>query len=61
MYEEIRLHSLGYPLEDALTLCNSLRKEGALKQFVENLEDEHRREFAYELNICNEIKQTFEV
>ena len=54
MYEEMRLHSLGFPLEDALTLCDSLRKEGALKQFVEQLEDKHRREFAYEMNICKE-------
>lgn len=48
MYEEMRLHSLGYLLEDALTLCNSLRKEGTLKQFVEKLEDEHRLQFAKE-------------
>ena len=61
MYEEMRLHSLGFPLEDALTLCDSLRKEGTLKEFVERLEDEHRREFAYEMNIYNKIKQTFEV
>lgn len=54
MYDEMRLHSLGFPLEDALTLCDSLRKEGTLKQFVERLEDEHRREFAYEMNICKE-------
>ena len=53
MYEEMRLHSLGFPLEDALTLCDSLRKEGTLKQFVEKLEDEHRREFAHEMDICN--------
>ena len=54
MYEEMRLRSLGFPLEDALTLCDSLRKEGTLKQFVEKLEDEHRREFAYEMYICKE-------
>lgn len=58
MYEELRLHSLGFPLEDALTLCDSLRKEGTLKQFVEELEDQHRREFAYEVNICSLIKKS---
>ena len=48
MYEEMRLHSLGFPLEDALTLCDSLRKEGRLKQFVEELEQKHRLQFAKE-------------
>ena len=48
MYDEMRLHSLGFPLEDALTLCDSLRKEGILKQFVEELELEHRLKFAKE-------------
>ena len=48
MYEEMRLHSLGFPLEDAVTLCNDLRKECTLKQFVEELEKEHRLQFAKE-------------
>jgi len=38
MYEEQRLISFGYPLEDALTLCHSLRREGLLEKFIEEEE-----------------------
>jgi len=34
MYEEQRLTKLGYPLEDAVSLCHSLRREGTLEEFV---------------------------
>lgn len=43
MSEEQRLISIGFPLEDALTICYSLRKEGTLRQFVEEQEKAHRQ------------------
>lgn len=34
VYEEQFFISLGCPLEDAVTLCHSLRREGVLEDFV---------------------------
>ncbi len=42
IYEEQRLISMGWPLEDALTLCHSLKKEGMMEQFVKELEEKYR-------------------
>lgn len=42
MNEERRLMALGFPLEDAVTLCHSLRKEGTLEDFVRQQEKELR-------------------
>lgn len=54
MNEEMRLHSLGFPLEDATTLCNDLRKQSKLIEFIETLEKAQREQFAYEMNIYKE-------
>lgn len=37
MYEEQFLVSLGCPLEDAVTLCHSMRREGSLDRFMEEV------------------------
>lgn len=50
MREEMRLHLSGVPLVDALTLCNSMRKEGSLKEFVDRVEAAYRERFARELS-----------
>lgn len=34
MQEEIELLLYGYPLEDAITMCNSLRRTGELSEFM---------------------------
>lgn len=38
MYEEQFLISKGCPLEDAVTLCHSLRREGKLEDFMRETE-----------------------
>lgn len=40
--EVLRLVSIGFPLEDALTLYYSMSKEGNIKEFVEEQEKLHR-------------------
>lgn len=34
MHEERKLIAQGYPLEDAITLCNSMRRTGELSDFM---------------------------
>lgn len=43
MYEEQRLISMGWPLEDALTLCHSLRKENELASFMKDVETVYKK------------------
>lgn len=42
MYEEQRLMSIGFSLDEAVSLCHSLRKEGKLQEFVEEQERRYR-------------------
>ena len=42
IYAEQRLISMGWPLEDALVLCHSLKKDGLLEQFVADIEKEYQ-------------------
>lgn len=42
MYEEQRLVSIGFPLEDAVSVCHTLRKDGTLDEFVKAEEDKNR-------------------
>lgn len=35
MHEEQELLALGYPLEDSITLCNSMRRTGELPNFMD--------------------------
>lgn len=37
MHEEQFFISLGCPLEDAVTLCNSLRRDGKMEKFIEKI------------------------
>lgn len=55
MYEEHRLMALGFPLEDAISLCYSLRKEGTLHEFIENEE----KKFRERLCQCAEKAENF--
>lgn len=41
MTEERRLLATGMPLEDAISNCHSLRREGSLRDFVEEHEKRH--------------------
>ncbi len=38
MYEEQRLMKFGYPLDEALCLCHSLRREGTITEFAKSEE-----------------------
>ena len=38
MYEEQLLIAKGFPLEDALTVCHSMRRVGTLDQFMEQVD-----------------------
>lgn len=60
MNEEIRLIRLGWPLEDALTLCFSLRKEGRLEAFVEAEEAKARDEANYILVCKNAAREVLD-
>lgn len=42
MSDEMRLVSIGWPLEDALTFCFSARKEGSLEDFIQEQEKIYR-------------------
>ena len=42
MTEERRLLAAGMPLEDAISNCHALRREGSLPEFVERQERENR-------------------
>lgn len=41
-YAEQRLMSIGYPLDAAFSLCQSMRKDGTLEAFVAKQEQEYR-------------------
>lgn len=41
MTEERRLIAIGFPLDEAITLCYSMRKEGTLAEFVEKEEEKY--------------------
>ena len=60
MNEEIRLIRLGWPLEDALTLCFSMRKEGGLAAFVEAEEARAREEARYALMCRNAAREVLD-
>lgn len=42
MYYEQRLISIGWPLTEAFGICRALRREGGLKEFVDEQEREYR-------------------
>lgn len=42
MSEEWRLVCIGFPLEDAISLCASMRREGTLNEFIKNEEAKYR-------------------
>ena len=46
MYDERRLVALGIPLEDAISICDDLRREGALEEYIQAQEKEYRRRCA---------------
>lgn len=46
MHDERRLMALGVPLEDAITICDDLRREGTLEEFIQAREEEYRRRCA---------------
>ena len=60
MGEELRLISLGWPLEDAVTLCFSLRKEGRLEAFVEAEEARAREKVRYEMVCRNAAREVLD-
>lgn len=41
MREEQELIARGYPLEDAVTLCHSLRRSGELSEFMQQEAQQH--------------------
>lgn len=41
MNEEQKLLARGYPLEDAVTLCHSMRRTGELAEFIQQEEKQH--------------------
>lgn len=43
MYEEQLLIAKGFPLEDALTVCHSMRRSGMLDEFMAEIEKSTRR------------------
>lgn len=46
MTDERRLVSIGVPLEDAITICMDLRREGSLETYIRDQEAEYRRRCA---------------
>lgn len=42
MSDERRLLAAGMPLEDAISMCDDLRREGALRELVDGKEKERR-------------------
>lgn len=40
MSDERRLLAAGMPLEDAISMCDDLRREGTLREFVDDKEKE---------------------
>lgn len=52
MYEEQRLVSIGFPLEDAVSVCHALRKDGNLDEFVEAEENNHRNHVCHCFGKC---------
>jgi len=47
MTEERRLMNTGIPLEDAISMCYDLRREGTLSEFIRSAEQNRRR------RVCN--------
>lgn len=46
MTDERRLVSIGVPLEDAITICLDLRRDGGLEEYIRGQESEYRRRCA---------------
>lgn len=46
MYDELRLVAIGFPLEDAVSICYSMRKEGDLEDFIHQQEELYRNRCA---------------
>ena len=38
MYEEQRLVAVGLPLEDAVTVCHSMRRDGLIDEFMHEVD-----------------------
>lgn len=54
LQEERRLMQLGWPIEDALTFCFSIRREGGLESFVKAQEEKAQKttlEFAPQIEL----------
>lgn len=47
MYEEQRLIMIGFPLDDAINICHSMRKDGSLETFVEEQEQIYKSKCAH--------------
>ncbi len=60
MYEELRLIRLGWPLDAALTLCHSMRKEGGLEAFVRAEEEKARDKARYDLVCRNAAREVMD-
>lgn len=41
MNEERRLIAIGFPIEDAASICWSMRRDGTLREYVEKQEKEY--------------------
>lgn len=41
MSDERRLLATGIPLEDAISMCHDMRRDGTLSEFVKNEESKH--------------------
>jgi len=46
MTDERRLISIGIPLEDAITICMEMRRDGGLEEYIQAQEAEYRRRCA---------------
>lgn len=46
MYDEKRLIVLGIPLEDAISICDAMRREGKLEEYIQAQEQEYRNRCA---------------
>lgn len=47
MYEEQRLIKIGFPLDDVINICHSMRKDGSLETFVEEQEQIYKSKCAH--------------
>lgn len=50
-YAEQRLVCIGIPLDAALTLCHTMRRDGGLEAFIEQREREYRETVLIK-NVC---------